>query len=133
MSETSEPGAGGLFGAVRRAADSVLALVQARLQLFLLELEEEKWRLVDLLAWILAAAGLALVLLMTATLLLALALYAWAGWAGLCSLVALYAFLTVLAVLQVKKRLRMDPPPFSGTLAEFKKDRTWLGEKDSAK
>jgi uncharacterized membrane protein YqjE len=133
MAEAGERGAGARSGTVRRAVEGLVALAQARVQLFLLEWEEEKWRLVDLLAWMLAAAGLALVLLLTLTFLLGWLLYQWAGWNGLCLLVALYAFLAVLAVLQVKKRLRPDTPPFGGTLAEFRKDRAWLHGNDSRK
>src|SRR5687768_18508841 len=46
---------GGLFGSVRRFADTCLSSVHNRVQLFGLELQEEKLRLMRLLLWTSAA------------------------------------------------------------------------------
>jgi uncharacterized membrane protein YqjE len=85
MSE-ADPKATGPFASLRRICDSLLALAQSRLQLFALELQGEKLRLVDTLLWL--GAGLAfggLGLLLGAA---ALALYLWetARFAGLLAM-----------------------------------------------
>ena len=45
----------GLFGSLRRLLDTSLSAVQNRVELFALELREEKCRLIEILIW--ASAG----------------------------------------------------------------------------
>ncbi|HOW63766.1 MAG TPA: phage holin family protein [Candidatus Paceibacterota bacterium] len=128
----SEPTTGGLSDTVRRLGDTVLGLLQNRLQLFSVELQEEKHRWMRLGVWFGAVVALCTVAL--AMLVLTLAVVAWqlgqiVGLIGL-SLILLAA--AGIAYWQFHKRFKQGPAPFSATLDEFKKDREWLrGQKMS--
>jgi uncharacterized membrane protein YqjE len=125
-----DPKPAGWLELLRRAGDSLLGLVQSRLELFTVELQEEKLRALGLLVWL----GLALVL-GAAGLLLglgALALFLWemTGYAGLVGL-ALVTLASAAGLLwAMRRRIRRGPLPFSQTIAEFRKDRECLRRKD---
>lgn len=117
---------------MRRAADSLLRLAQSRLDLFAVELQEEKWRLIQVLLWV----GVALVLTAAGVTLIlgALALWLWktAGYLGLV-IVALLALGSAAGILiWLRRRLRAEGPPFRATVAEFQKDRAWLFKSDKS-
>jgi uncharacterized membrane protein YqjE len=120
-----ETTAGLPFRRFRRIGASILAAAQNRVELFGIEAREEKLRLAE--AFLLAAivfffAQLGLLLL---TLALAFLLREKAVWVlavgGLVYGAIAFWFGAVL-----RRRLRNRPPPFSGTVAELKKDREWL-------
>ncbi|MGD0209036.1 MAG: phage holin family protein [Verrucomicrobiota bacterium] len=116
----------GWFDSLRRTSESLLALIRSRFELFAVELQEEKLRLINLLLWLgiamtLGAAGLLVGMG-------ALAVWLWnrAGYAGL--IVLALAALAVAAgiLLDVRHRINRGPPPFAGTVAEFRKDSECL-------
>jgi len=118
--------ADGWFDSLRRIGESLLALIRSRFELFAVELQEEKLRLMNLLLWLgiamtLGAAGLLVGIG-------ALAVWLWnsAGYAGLIALalVALAAAGGIL--LGVRRQIKSGPPPFAGTVAEFRKDSECL-------
>jgi len=102
---------------------TALSGLQNRSELFLLELEEEKIHIVELLLWALIAGVMGLMFLALATLFIILLfpeemrMYAVAGFC------ALYLAGAILALLNLKGLLRKRPPPFSATINEIKKDR----------
>ncbi|MDI1319099.1 MAG: phage holin family protein, partial [bacterium] len=53
--ETPPPAPAGFMGAFRALGDSLLATVSDRLELFSIELQEEKFRLIQTFVWISAA------------------------------------------------------------------------------
>ncbi len=116
----------GWFDSLRRAGKSLLALIRSRFELFAVELQEEKLRLINLLLWLgiamtLGAAGLLVGMG-------ALAVWLWnsAGYAGLIVLaqVALAAAAGIL--LGVRRQIKSGPSPFAWTVAEFRKDNKCL-------
>lgn len=116
----------GLFASLRRIADSLLALVQNRCELFAVELQEEKLRTVNLLLWLGLALALGTAGLLVGLAALALLLWSVAGYAGLIGL-ALAALAGAAAIVwTVRRRIQTGPPPFAETVAEFKKDRECL-------
>ncbi len=121
-----DPPRGGVFESLRGLCESGLALLQNRVELFSVELEEQKARLVRVL--LLAAA--AIFLANTAVLVVTACIVLLAGDSArvpvLIGLLLFYALAAVLAFLALRKELRSAPPPFSGTLSELKKDRAWL-------
>lgn len=126
----ADPKPAGWFEALRRAGDSLLGLIQTRFELFTVELQEEKLRAVKLLVWL----GIALALGVAGLLLGlgALALFLWqvAGYAGVVGL-ALAALAAAAGIVwAIRRQLRSGPLPFHQTIAEFKKDRQWLRNKD---
>ncbi len=112
--------AGGFFSSIRRLLDSVLATLQNRFELFALEIQEEKYRLVELLilvgvALFLGAVGLALLIGVG----IFLAPENWrlgiaAALGGLCLLGV------VIIAFRLKKRLK--EPPFEDSIRQLRKD-----------
>jgi uncharacterized membrane protein YqjE len=108
----------------RKTLVTGMGALQNRGELLLVELQEEKGRLINLLIYGLGALFLAMVtvLLLTGTIIFLFReeyrLYVAAGF------VVLYLAGTVVALLSVKALLKRIP--FSDTFAEFKKDRELL-------
>lgn len=121
---------GGWLESLRRMGESLLALVRGRFELFAVEWQEEKLRLLRLLIWLavavaLGAAGLLLVL---AT----LALWLWevAGYLGLIGLAMATLAAASGLVWRLRRAIRTGPQPFTQTLAEFRKDSECLGRRN---
>jgi len=116
--------------ALRRGGDSILGLVQTRLELFSIELQEEKLRAIKLLIWlgVALAIGVAGILVVIG----ALALWFWnlAGYWGLVGLAALTLGAATGIFLWLRDQICHGPRPFDATLSEFRKDREWLHPKD---
>jgi uncharacterized membrane protein YqjE len=119
----------GLVAAAKRMGRSVLSLLQTRVELLALELQEEKIRVLDLLAWITITIALAV-----AAILLALGTLAWflwqrAGYAGLIGLTLATSLAAVAMFFFMRRRIVRGPRPFSATAEEFRKDVEWLHRK----
>lgn len=122
-SEASSPD---LLARVRRLGVTLLDLLQTRVELLAIELEEEKHRLIAVLIWVAALIffGMLAVILITFAIVAACPAPA-RPWilAGFC---LLYAGLAVRAAFQLRKQLRDRPAPFAGSVSELKKDAKWL-------
>jgi uncharacterized membrane protein YqjE len=115
----------GLFAALRRLLASSAELAEVRLALFATELQQEKLRALDALAWLLigvAAAGVALVLL---SLFVVLLFPEPLRLAALGVIVLVYAVGAWLALRVARARLAAVAP-FEATLAELRRDREAL-------
>ncbi len=122
MDDSPEPSPG-IFGSLRRLLDSLLATAQNRVELFALELQEEKCRLVELVLWVAAVAALGLMSLAMVTLTIVIVFWDNGRLAALITLSALYSLATAGAYREVRKRLRKQSRPFAGTVSELKKDQ----------
>jgi uncharacterized membrane protein YqjE len=122
-SESNPPG---LLAQIRQLVSTGLSALQNRGELFLLELEEEKTHLIELLIWAMAVGLLGLMFLIVFTVLVIFLFPAplriWAL-AGFC---VIYAVGALLALLNLKSILKTGAPPFAGSVAEMKKDHEWL-------
>ncbi len=125
MGENPPPPAG-ILESLRRVARTAVAVLQNRLELFSVELEEEKVRVVRLLV----LAGVAIFLGNTALLAVSATVVVMVGERArvpvLICLSGIYVAGAVWAVLAARKELRSGPPPFRDTLSEFNKDSEWL-------
>jgi uncharacterized membrane protein YqjE len=110
--------------------DSILALAENRLELVSVELQQEKWRLVDLLLRVAGAMVLALLALATATATMVYLLWPVSPLGALAGLTVLYAMGALLLFRGVQKRLNSGSKPFASTLAEFQRDCECLRPKD---
>src|ERR1041385_7590570 len=126
MSEHNNHDTPGLVDSVKRMASTSVATLQNRLELFSVELTEQKYHLASVLFW----AGLTLFLFSMALLLLTITVvflfppeYRPSIFAGLTGLYLLGAF---LAVGKLRLGIKKGPSPFADTIAELKKDREWL-------
>lgn len=121
-----KPAPGGILKSVRSLGHRGLGLIQNRLELFAVELEEQKLRFIRLL--ILTAAAIFLgntaLLVISATIVLLAGEHARLGvLIGLC---VIYLGGAIWAALALRKELRSAPPAFESSLAELRKDTEWL-------
>jgi uncharacterized membrane protein YqjE len=121
--ETVHPG---LLATFRRLAATLVAIIQNRLELLLVELQEERVHLIK--AVLLTAAIVALGAFTLAMAACALSIVVWNqfGVQGLWALSGLGLLGTLLTYWQLRTRLK-NWPLLPGTLAELKKDRDCLG------
>ncbi|SRR6266542_2603031 len=126
MDTSSEPSPG-LFSAVRRLLNTALAGVENRIELFLVELREERYRVFEVLLLGCAAALLGFMALLTVTVTLVVVFWDSARVQVLVVLSACYSLAAIGIVWRLKVLLR-NWSSFSATLDEFKKDRACLEE-----
>src|SRR5436190_14964171 len=128
MSQDERP-SGGVLESFRKLCDAGLAQVQNRIELFAVEMQEEKARLLRIIvlaAGVFFLAGVAVVMV-------TLTLVWLAGESArvpvLVGVTALYVAGSVAGFLALRKQLRSSPPPFQDTISELKKDRDWLSSR----
>ncbi|MGO8926460.1 MAG: phage holin family protein [Limisphaerales bacterium] len=126
-----EPGENilGVFASLGRLLKTVLAIVQNRLELFLVEWKEERWRFFDLLLLAGIVLILALMTLMAATITIVVVCVKADRLDLVIALVLLYLAATIFSFWRLRNRLKTWEP-FSATLAELKKDKACLDEKN---
>ena len=122
----SEPSHRGVLDSLRRLCDQVLGLAQNRLELFAVEVREEKERLIRALVLAAVLVFLSCMAIVVAT--VTIVVLAGDSLRGpvLIGLCVVYIVAAVAAFLALRKQLRAGPPPFHETVSEFKKDRDWL-------
>lgn len=118
--------ASGLFASARRLSGSMLGLLQSRLELFALDLQEEKLRAGQLLLWLTLVIALLGAALLLAVGTLALFLWQTIGYAGLVGLTAVLFATVAWVVMLIRRRILFGPSPFSASVAEFRKDMECL-------
>jgi uncharacterized membrane protein YqjE len=126
-----EPGEStpGVFASLGRLLKTAVAIAHNRFELFLVELREERWRFFD--ALLLAGVVLILMLmtLMTATIAIAVICVKANRLDLVVALVLLYLAATIFSFWRLRTRLK-NWAPFSATLAELKKDKACLDDKN---
>ena len=107
---------------------SFFDVIRSRLELFLTEAEEQKWRLVEIFIWLLFMAVVSLLLLMVLVALSVLVLPP--GWriVGLCVWVIVGFGSIGLGVYRVKKYAQQSSPMFAETMNQLKKDQACFSD-----
>jgi uncharacterized membrane protein YqjE len=125
MSER-EPSSPGLLDSLRGLGANLLGTVHDRVELFTVELHEEKVRLIQLLLWI-GAIGFASVMAVTFISLTFVYLF-WdsARLAVLVGLALFYSAALAGLVYAFKAYLARQPRPFDATLQELREDRACM-------
>lgn len=118
-----------LFGSFQRLADLAVGMVQTRVELFVVELEEEKCRFIHMLLLAAAAMALGVTALTLTTITIVLIFWEEGRIPALCVLSALFIIGTVLVLRTLDTRLK-SRGAFEGTLGELKKDRECLRSND---
>ena len=113
---------GGLFGSVRRVADTCVSSIHNRVELFALELQEEKIRLVRLLLWTGAALFAAFLAITVITIAVVFLIPEEGRNIAISGFGLLYAIGAVVLALKLRNEIRNAPPPLADTLSELKKD-----------
>ena len=124
-----EPGEStpGFFASLGRLLRTVLAIAQNRLELLLVEAQEERWRFFDALLLAGVVLILALMTLMAATITIVVVCVKADRLDLVVVLVLLYLAGTIFSFWRLRTRLK-SWKPFSATLAELKKDKACLDE-----
>lgn len=120
----------GMIASLRRMVESSLRTVQNRVELFALELQEEKCWLISTLLWGAAAiffTGVAILFVVgTVVYLSPEAARPWV----LGGFAALFVYLSVNAIVGLRRSLEHKKPPLSDTIGELKKDIQWIQSRD---
>ena len=127
MSE-SENRPAGLWASATRLLHNLVQLVESRVELFAIEWQEQKIRLVEILIWTSVAVflgGLSLVMV-TITVLFAFWDDPRARLIAMVVMTVLYMGTAVYAGMRLNCILRKLSMPFLDSLSQIKKDRTWL-------
>ena len=113
---------GGLFGSVRRVADTCVSSIHNRVELLALELQEEKLRLVRLLLWTGAALFSAFLAITVVTIAVVFLVPEEARKIAISGFGVLYAIVAAVLAMKLRSEVRNAPPPLADTMAELKKD-----------
>ena len=120
------PGDPGLLGSLRGLADGLLETVRDRVELFALEIHEEKFRVIQLFIWISAAVVSALLAITFVSLTIVYLFWETARIAVLASFAILYTAGFVATLVYCRKFISRQPRPFESTLIELQRDRTCI-------
>lgn len=116
----------GFMDSLRHLGDGLAATLQDRLELFSVELQEEKFRLIQTCVWISAAVFTAMMTLAFASLTVVYLFWESARLAVLGGLTALYAAALVAIIVALRRYLARQPQPFAATLQEIGEDRACI-------
>lgn len=124
MSEADEPKPG-VWASLKRMLEALLATAQNRIELFTVELQEEKRRMVEALLWAAALAAFGMMTLSLVTFTIVVLCWDNGRMLALAVLIVLHFVGTVVAWQALQSRLN-SKSAFTDTLAEIKKDRSCL-------
>ena len=119
----------GLFASAKRLADLTVATAHNRVELFAVELQEEKCRLIQALLLAAGAIALGATALTLVTITVVLLFWENGRVPALCVLSGLFVVASFL-VFRALKKLVPSGPGFGSTLAELEKDRTCFLPRD---
>lgn len=123
---TAPPIPEGFIGTLRALGGGVLAALESRVELVSVELQEEKYRLIQTFVWISAAAFTAAMTVIFAS--LTLIYYCWetARLAALGGLTLFYGCVLIAILVAFRGFITRQPRPFDATLDELAKDRACI-------
>lgn len=116
----------GFLSSLRSLGDGLLATVQDRLELFSVELQEEKFRLIQTFVWISAAIFAGMMAITFASLTLVYLFWESARLAVLGGLTVFYAGALVAIIIAFRRFIARQPSPFAATRQEITEDRTCI-------
>ncbi|MDP2137663.1 MAG: phage holin family protein [Candidatus Didemnitutus sp.] len=114
------------MGSLRALGDGLVASLQDRLELLSLELQEEKFRLIQTFIWISAAVFTGMMAVTFASLTVVYLFWESARLAVLGGLALLYTGALGLIIVALRRFLARQPNPLAATLDEISKDRACI-------
>ena len=120
------PTSPGFLASLRGLGDTLIGSVQDRLELFSLELHEEKIRFFQTLLWISAVVFAAGMTLTFASILVVYLFWESARIGVLIGLTGFYAAALVTLAFSFRSYLARQPKPFTETLQELNEDRSCM-------
>jgi uncharacterized membrane protein YqjE len=127
--ETAKP-APTFLGSLRSLGDGLLASVQERLELFTVELQEEKFRLIRTFIWICLAVFSGMMAITFASLTLVYLFWETARLAVLGGLALAYTAAFAVIVIAFRRHMASQPNPFAATLHEIGRDRECIQDEN---
>jgi len=124
--DSPPPAPAGLLDSLRTLGDGLMASVQDRLELFSLEMQEEKFRLIQVFIWISAALFTGMLTVLFASVTLVYLFWESARLTVLGGLTLVYGAALVAIVLKFRRFLVRQPKPFAATLEEIREDRACM-------
>ena len=118
-----------LFGSLKRLGDTALATAHNRVELFAVELQEEKCRLIQAILLAAAAIALGVTALTLTTITLVVLFWENGRVPALCVLSGLFVVAT-LVIVRALNKLLASAPGFRSTLNELEKDRACFQPRD---
>ena len=126
----SEHEQSGLLASLRRMVETALGTVQNRVELFAIEIQEEKCWLISTLLWSAAAiffSGIAILLVIgTVLYLVPDSARLWVS----IGFTIVFSYLAINAIVGLRRSLRDKRLPLSDTIGELKKDIEWIRSQD---
>ncbi len=116
----------GLLHSLQALGDNLLATTQDRLELLGVELQEEKFRLIQTFIWISAALFTGMMAITFASLTLVYFFWGSARLAVLGGLTLFYIAAMAAIILALRRYLARQPTPFAATLEEIGTDRACI-------
>jgi uncharacterized membrane protein YqjE len=113
----------GFLGSIRRMFDNAVGAFHSRVELIVVELQEERDRALNILVWSGVLLFLIFMAIVAFTFCVVVALWQYAIWVGL-GLGVIYLLGAAVAASVVRKRLKQ--PFFAETMSQLRKDREWL-------
>lgn len=120
------PASPGFIDSLARLGENLLGTLQERIELVSIELQEEKYRMVQLIIWIGAtvfAGGMALTF---ATLTVVYLFWDTARLAVLAGFAGLYGLALVFVVIALRRVFTHQPKPFEATIDSLTEDRACI-------
>lgn len=121
--DADPPAPAGFLASFRALGDVLLASVSDRLELFSVELQEEKFRLIRIFLWISAGIFTGMMAVTFTSLTLVYLFWQSARLAVLGGLAVFYGAVLVAIIIAFRRFLARQPQPFAATLQEIKEDR----------
>ncbi|MFJ4193505.1 phage holin family protein [Pseudomonas sp. NPDC089534] len=122
----SDPSSTGTSSSTRRLGAAFLGLLHSHVELFGIELQEQKARTVSLLLFAGLALVFALLLLVGLSALVLIVLWDTYRLAAIIGLCVFYALAAIFCALRLKAAVFDESSPFHGTLEELANDRERL-------
>jgi len=118
----SAPAPTGILDSLRAFGGGLIASLQDRVQLLSVELQEEKFRLIQIFIWISAAVFAGVMAITFASLTLVFFFWDSARLVVLGGLTLFYAGLATIIVIAFRRYLKRQPQPFASTIEELQED-----------
>ncbi len=128
--DTESPAPPGILGSIRALADGLLASAQDRIGLISVELQEEKFRLIQITFWISAVFFSGVMAITFVSLTLVYLFWESARLAVLASLAVIYTATLVSLIFAFRRYLARQPRLLASTLQEIEEDRECIRERN---
>ncbi|MDF3059812.1 MAG: hypothetical protein K0R17_4027 [Rariglobus sp.] len=119
------PPSPGFIASIAGLGENLIKTLQERVELVSIELQEEKYRMIQILIWIGAAVFAGGMTLSFATLTIVYLFWETARLAVLTGFTVFYGAVLVWVILTLRRTLT-HPKPFEATIENLSEDREWL-------